>query len=95
MLALLFIQSREQARTLSILLSHRFPMDTIFKDLEKDGKYSVRSAYRAIFGDYFSVVQSIDFLSASCLEKNLEHDAYRAMFGGCVSFNLFYYGESN
>lgn len=42
----------EHDRVPGILLSARMPDDTICWDLEKNGKYSVRSAYKAIFGDH-------------------------------------------
>lgn len=44
----------ERERSLSIPISFRLPDDSICWDLEKNGVYSVWSAYRAIFGDYDS-----------------------------------------
>ncbi|XP_021760550.1 uncharacterized protein LOC110725370 [Chenopodium quinoa] len=41
----------ERDRILSIPVSFRLPRDRMCWDLERDGVYSVRSAYRAIFGD--------------------------------------------
>uniref|UniRef100_A0A803N666 RNase H type-1 domain-containing protein n=1 Tax=Chenopodium quinoa TaxID=63459 RepID=A0A803N666_CHEQI len=41
----------ERERILGIPLSSRLPEDRLCWDLEKDGEYSVRSAYRAISGD--------------------------------------------
>ena len=41
----------EQERVLSIPLSLRFPDDVLCWDLEKDGAYSVRSAYTALVND--------------------------------------------
>lgn len=41
----------ERDRILSIPISSYLPANCIFWDLEKDGKYSARSAYRAISGD--------------------------------------------
>lgn len=41
----------EAARVLSIPISHRLPADTLCWDLEKDGCYSVKSAYNALSND--------------------------------------------
>lgn len=41
----------ERDRILSIPLSMRMPEDVLCWDLERNGQYSVRSAYRALFGD--------------------------------------------
>lgn len=38
-------------RVMNIPLSSRLLEDTICWDLEKDGQYSVKSAYRALWGD--------------------------------------------
>lgn len=40
----------EVDRVLSIPISSRLPEDTLCWDLEKDGCYSVRSAYKALWG---------------------------------------------
>uniref|UniRef100_A0A803MUC9 RNase H type-1 domain-containing protein n=1 Tax=Chenopodium quinoa TaxID=63459 RepID=A0A803MUC9_CHEQI len=48
----------EQERILSIPLSVRLLNDSICWDLEKGGDYSVRSAYRAIFGDYEAEIRT-------------------------------------
>lgn len=41
----------EVERVCKIPLSRRLPPDSLCWDLEKDGVYSVRSAYRALFAD--------------------------------------------
>lgn len=47
----MFLLPFERDRVLSIPLSTRRPRDSWYWSLEKKGEYSVRSAYRAIFGE--------------------------------------------
>lgn len=59
----------EVERVMSIPISSRLPEDVMCWDLEKDGVYSVRSAYKAIWGDLHSNSEASSSYSMALWKK--------------------------
>lgn len=77
----------EQERILSIPLSSRLPDDCLCWDLERDGVYSVRSAYRALIDDKWRGEEVASYEGRTIWNKVWKLKVLprvKVLYGGCA-----------